>query len=242
METYPTPTSEDIAASKLIWDYCKLDHAPRHSDIILVMGTPDLLPAERGADIYLDGWADYLVFSGGVGGRNSEKQAQGLECLTEAEIMANVAVNMGVSDEKIILETKAKNSGQNVEYTKLLIAELGINVSSLIAVHMPYAHRRDLATIKKKWPEVDAVMCGPRVPFEKYHIRGFQGRMTQEELICDMLGDFQRTFVFAKPEFGFMVSQKEPVPENVKLAYNELVQRGYTQQLLKDKEEKLIEI
>ncbi len=50
-----------------------------------------------------------------------------------------------------------------------------------------------------------------------------------EELIQVMVGDFQRILIY--PRLGFQVSQE--VPPEVMQAFEELVQLGYTRDLLK---------
>ena len=50
--------------AKIIWDYCQMHHKLEKADCILVLGSNDLRVAERGAQLYLDGFAPYIVFSG----------------------------------------------------------------------------------------------------------------------------------------------------------------------------------
>ena len=97
----------------------------------------------------------------------------------------------------------------------------------MIAVRMPYAERRDYAIIRNIWPEIDAVMASPHVPFHKYHERGFQGRMSRHDIISDMVGDFQRMMIYPG-------KQEDGVPSGVLDAYHGLVERGYTEHMLRD--------
>ena len=60
-------TKEVLADAKKLWEYHHLNHTPANADYILVLGSHDLRVAERGAELYLQGWAPILIFSGGLG-------------------------------------------------------------------------------------------------------------------------------------------------------------------------------
>jgi len=53
--------------AKKLWDYHHMNHTLVNADCILVLGSHDTRVAERGAELYLQGWAPLLVFSGGLG-------------------------------------------------------------------------------------------------------------------------------------------------------------------------------
>ena len=67
--------------------------------------------------------ADYLkknpeikaVCSGGIKGKNQK--------LSEAQIMKNALLELGIEESRIILEEQAKTTLQNFEYTKKLLGE-----------------------------------------------------------------------------------------------------------------------
>ena len=50
-----------------IWDYHLMGHQIAKADAILVLCSHDERVAERGAQLFLDGWAPLLIFSGGQG-------------------------------------------------------------------------------------------------------------------------------------------------------------------------------
>ena len=60
-------TKEILAEARKLWDYHHLYHTPAPSDCILVLGSLDLRVANRGAELYLQGLAPILIFSGGLG-------------------------------------------------------------------------------------------------------------------------------------------------------------------------------
>jgi uncharacterized SAM-binding protein YcdF (DUF218 family) len=224
-----------------IWDYMVLGQSLRKADIILGMGSTDLVPAERAAELYKFGLAPIILFSG-KGGRNSELTPSGKNGMTEAEMLAEVAIENGVPSNDILLDKRATNSGENCKYSQELLAKAGINPEVIISVHMPYAERRDYATLRKQWAGPEFIMASPEVPFSEYHVRGFQGQMSRRDLVNDMLGDFQRLFIF--PSKGFMVAQKdwELPSDKVIFAYRELIDIGYGEHQLVRENGKVVDI
>ena len=238
MRTTPNEYEEELG--QMIWNYSILGHELKKANIIFVLGSIDLLPAEHAADLFKKGLAPYVLFSG-KGGRNFELCPMKRNGITEAELLAEFAMGKGLPYEKILLEKKSTNTGENVRFSKKLLEDKGINSRLIISSHMPSSERRDYATLRKQWEGPEFIMSSPNVPFREYNLRGYQGLMTRADLISDMLGDFQRLFIF--PKKGFMIEQEEPVPENVKEAYVELVSLGYGEgQLIKDEKGEIVNI
>lgn len=101
-----------------IWDYHLLNQPIKKSDAIFVLCSYDLRVAEHAAQLYLDGYAPLLIFSGAQG-----RATEGLFDLSEAETFANVAKDMGVPSSAILVETKATNTGENIFFTQDLLKE-----------------------------------------------------------------------------------------------------------------------
>jgi uncharacterized SAM-binding protein YcdF (DUF218 family) len=71
----------------------------------------------------------------------------------EAELFARIAEGMGVPPDRIIVENRSTNTGENVLFTRRLLAEMGVEPESFILVQKPYMERRTYATFRKLWPE-----------------------------------------------------------------------------------------
>src|SRR4030095_13011792 len=104
--------------AKIIWDYHQLNHQLSRADAILVLCSHDKAVAERGAQLYLEGWAPLLIFSGGLG---AIPRQMGTE--PEADQFAAIAMAMGIPRDRILIENKSTNTGENVLFTKALLAE-----------------------------------------------------------------------------------------------------------------------
>src|SRR5437773_320611 len=127
--------------AQTIWDYHQLNHEVTAADAILVLCSYDLAVAERGAQLFLEALAPLLIFSGGLGAITKHFWKE-----PEADQFAAIAVRMGVPAEKILIENRSTNTGENVQNTRQLLAERGLDPQSFILVQKPYMERRCYAT------------------------------------------------------------------------------------------------
>lgn len=206
--------------AKVIWDYHRLNQKLEKADCILVLGSHDLRIAEYGAKLFLDGWAPLMIFSGGLGHLTKEIWNE-----PEADQFARVAINMGVPKEKILIENKSSNTGENIQLTRKLLREKNIDPKKFIVVQKPYMERRSYATFKKVWPEKAFVVTSPPISFENYP----DELRTKENVIGIMVGDLQRIKLYA--ERGFQIPQE--ISSEVWDAYEKLVAAGYTKHLVR---------
>lgn len=211
---------EAIALAKIVWNYHQLHHKPEKSDCILVLGSLDTRTAERGADLYLQGYAPIIIFSGGLG-----KLTKDLWSGTEADLFATIALDKGVPREAIFIENKSTNTGENIQFTQQLLQEKNLHMNSFIVVQKPYMERRSYATFKKHWPDKKLIVTSPLLSFEEYPTSD----IPVEKLINMMVGDLQRIKFY--PEKGFQIYQE--IPDEVWDAYGKLVAMGFDKQLMK---------
>lgn len=212
-------TTNTLALAQKLWDYHHVNHTLQKSDCILVLGSHDLRVAERGAELYLQGWAPILIFSGGLG-----RLTQDLWKDAEADKFAAIALEMGVPKEAIYIENKSTNTGENILFTQQLLATHGLNPQTFIVVQKPYMERRSYATFKKHWPDKQLIVTSPQISLEQYP----NAEISLEEVIQIMVGDLQRVKVY--PEKGFQIYQE--IPSDVWNAYGQLVALGYTSHLI----------
>lgn len=212
-------THEALMLANKLWHYHHMQHKLEKADCILVLGSHDLRVAERGAEIYLEGWAPVLIFSGGLGNLTQDiwKEA-------EADQFAKIAVNMGVPKENILIENKSTNTGENILFTQQLLKEKELDPHSFIVVQKPYMERRSYATFKKHWPHKKLIVTSPQISFEEYATDD----IPMERVINIMAGDLQRIKCY--PQKGFQIPQE--IPEDVWQAYEQLVELGFNKHLI----------
>jgi len=216
---YVAVTTSIDRDARIIWDYHHVHHALAPAECIIVLGSHDTRVAERGADLFLAGWAPLIVFSGNLGALTREIWDR-----PEAEIFAEVAAARGVPRERMLLEPRSTNTAENVRFTRALLAERGIHPRKAIAVQKPYMERRTLATFRQNWPELDVIVTSPQIDFDDYPSESIR----REDFIHIMMGDLQRLIVYG--ERGWSAPQE--IPREVMDAYERLLAAGYTRRLI----------
>ena len=206
-----------------LWDYHRLGHKLVKSDAIMVLCSHDERVAERGAELFLDNWAPLLIFSGGLG-----VITRGLWSEPEAVRFSRIAESMGVPSERILIEDRSTNTGENVRYTQELLTSAGLDPQRFIAVQKPYMERRTYATFRKIWPEKALVVTSPQVSLDQYLDEYAHSALTPEDVVAIMVGDLQRIKLY--PEKGFQIPQE--IPASVWAAYEELVRAGFNKYLV----------
>ena len=206
-----------------IWRYHLMNHQLLKADVILVLCSHDIRVAERGAELFHERWAPLLIFSGGLGTITKDIWNE-----PEADQFAKVAIGLGVPKDKILIENRSSNTGQNILFTRQLLAEKEIDPQKFILVQKPYMERRSFAAFKKLWPEKEVVVTSPQVSFNEYLDHYASRELSRDEVISILVGDLQRIKLY--PEKGFQIYQE--IPHDVWAAYEELVQAGYNQRLI----------
>ena len=206
-----TDEARDLAA--VLWDHHRLATPLEKSNVVLVLGSHDHRVAEHSAQVWRDGWAPLIVFSGGHG-KVTETWEQ-----TEARTLAGVAERLGVPRSAILLEETATNTGENITAARDLLRAERIPVSKAILVSKPYMARRAYATAAKRWPEVTWLVSTADMTLADYTAADPDEVRTVEL----MVGDLQRLRIYA--DLGFQIPVD--VPEQVWAAYERLTALGF---------------
>jgi uncharacterized SAM-binding protein YcdF (DUF218 family) len=214
-------TAETIRLAKILWDYHHMHQEIRKADCILVLGSHDTRVAERGATLFLEGWSPLLVFSGGLG-----RLTKGAWKMPEADLFAQIAIDMGVPQSAILIENRSTNTGENIVFTKALLEQKNFHPNSFLLVQKPYMERRSYATFENFCPGKSVRVTSPQISFEDYITPEFP----IEKVINIMVGDLQRIKLY--PARGFQVYQEIPTP--VWEASQQLIAHGFDKQLIND--------
>ncbi len=215
--------AEIRALAEKLWDYHRLKHELTRADAILVLCSHDERVAERGAQLFNQGFAPLVIFSGGRGAITTKLWNE-----PEAERFARIAMRMNVPHDSILIESKSTNTGENVQFTRRLLAERGIDPRQFIVVQKPYMERRAFATFRKLWPEKDVVVTSPQVSFREYVGSYAHRTLSAADVVSIMVGDLQRIRVY--PARGYQIAQE--IPDEVWGAFEELVRAGYDKYLI----------
>ncbi len=208
---------------EVLLEYLFINNKIKKADVILGLGSIDYKVAEKCAELYKQGYGKYIIFTGNCG-----KGTKGIITKTEAENFKNIALNKGVPDKKIYLEKKATTTWENFIYSKSLMIKNNLNPKSIIVVQKPYAERRSYAISGKFYTDKDIFVTSP--DFNIQHFVEYYEDIKENNLsdiICEIVAEINILEEFSK--YDMLIPQK--IPTKVKIAYNYLVNRGYTKYL-----------
>jgi uncharacterized SAM-binding protein YcdF (DUF218 family) len=212
--------------AKVIWEYHHMHQDLKKADVLLVLGSHDLRVPEYAAKLFKEGLAPIVIISGGTA-HNDDLLSTGWN-MTEAEKFSQIMQSLGVPHDKIVLETSAKNTGDNFELSKKLAEEKMIVVHSILAVTKPYMERRAFASGQVRWPGAEIIVTSPPGSFEEYFAGYVNQDISPENILNIMIGDLQRIDIYGKNGFQSL----QAIPEEVWEAYRALTQKGFTKHLI----------
>ncbi|MFF9222127.1 YdcF family protein [Streptomyces viridosporus] len=212
-------STQDWADARRVWDYHQMGHSPRPCSVAIGLGSHDLGVADTAVELYKRGMVPLLLFTGATSPTTRERMPRG-----EAVHYRERALELGVPSAAVLVEPRARNTGENIRFSRELLEGEGIEVSSVLLISKPYEERRAYATARKLWCEVEVISASTPMTLDEY-----VDSIGDARLVIDMLvGALQRLMIY--PEQGFMISQ--PVPADVLEAYERLCQAGFTSRLL----------
>ena len=125
----------------LLWDYlCEADTLQK-ADLIFVFGGISRIAVEQAIELKNKGYAPKIMFSG-----KHASYVDGIE-KTEAEQYKDLAIELGVHEEDIIIEKNSINTPENIINSKRVLTETGFIPKSIIAVSLPYHMKRASLTM-----------------------------------------------------------------------------------------------
>ncbi|WP_086771191.1 YdcF family protein [Streptomyces bobili] len=201
-----------------LWDFQRMGHKPRPCSVAVGLGSHDLGVADTTADLYHRGMFPLVVFTGATSRTTQERMPRG-----EAEHYRERAVELGVPAGAILVEPHARNTGDNICFSRAILDERRVPVSSVLLVSKPYEERRSYATARKLWPDVEWVCASTSMTLPEY-----VDSVGDARLVLDMMvGAQQRLMIY--PRQGFMIEQE--IPDGIKAAYERLRDQGFTSRL-----------
>lgn len=210
--------SEIIEKATVIWQYFASFHQTARSDAVIVCCSYDLRVCDYACQLIRSGWAEVLLLSGNAGNWTQQLWAE-----PEADVFFQRALSNGVDPEKILLERKATNTGENITFSKAMLPE----INSAILISKPNSLLRVHLTANVVWPEITHYVAGPDLKFPE----DVSNQVGVIGVIHELVGDIQRVQKY--PELGFQADHK--LPGNVLRAYRFLIRQGFTDHLITEK-------
>ena len=207
---------------KVLWEYLRYPCEIKKADCIVGFGNYNCDIALRAAELFREGYADKVLFSGGLG-----RNTLGLQSMTEADRFASTAVKDGMPPEDILIENRSTNTAENIGFARRLLEDSGIFARSLIIVHQPFMERRIKAAFDVYWPEVGIMTTSYETDMDTFFEHAVNYGVTEKMVVEEVVGDFQRMELYADKGW----QSRQDIPESAWDAFHELVKKGYDGQL-----------
>lgn len=150
-----------------IADYMMPAFPPQRSDLGFLFGTRHGVPefCQTAMTLWQDGMFERLLVSGGQTGTLAR---------TEAEVIGEELVRLGLPESALILEAAATHTGENVIFGKRRIGEVMelAAIRSVLVIGKICSTRRYLMTLQRHWPGLRLSVCPVNyfgVPAERWH-------------------------------------------------------------------------
>lgn len=215
-EVIPDAVRADVVT---LWRYHDLRHELRSCDVGIGLGSHDLGVAVVATRLFHEGLFPTIVFTGANAPTTVGRFPRG-----EAVHYREYAVEQGVPAGAVLVEPRATNTAENLEFSRALLAERRIPVASVLIMSRPYQQRRAYATCRLLWPEVEVVCASNPLDLDDY----VKSIGDPRRVVDTLVGDTQRIKVYA--ERGFAIPQE--MPDEVRAAFERLVAAGYTSRLI----------
>lgn len=202
-----------------LWDYNNMHHQLRPCDVGIGLGSHDPSVSAVAATLYHQHLFPLMVFTGASAPTTVDRFPRG-----EAVHYREAALSLDVPSEVILVESRATNTGENISFTRALLAERRIATRSVMLITRPYQQRRAYATCRQLWPEVDVICASVQVPLDDY----ISSIGDADLVVNTLVGDTQRVLEYAKQ--GLTIAQTMPV--EVSAAYARLTEAGYDARLI----------
>jgi uncharacterized SAM-binding protein YcdF (DUF218 family) len=135
-----------IHNTDFITNFIFVENSVTPCEVILVPGGSRPQLAQTAAELYKNGFAKYILFSGHANYRIPQFSS-------EAEYLKTIAVNEGVPAANIICEPKAAHTFENAEFSLGLLREKNFKLDKFILVCKAFHSRRALLTYECVFPE-----------------------------------------------------------------------------------------
>ncbi len=177
-----------------ISDFVFVCDEPKKVDVIFLPGGSYAELPEYAAKLYRQGYAKWIVPSGGVAkdfgcfsGPKSKVDIYTGDYRTECDFFIDVLERNGVPKESIIKEDKAAFTKENAILSRKAVDEKGIKVGSALIVCKAFHARRCLMLYQMAFPDVTFSVC----PIHCYNIT-HDNWFTTEKGIERVMGEIAR--------------------------------------------------
>ncbi len=153
-----------------ITNYIFITDQPRKADVILLPGSSDPAIPEKAAELFADGFAPFIIPSGGVsvktgkfGGVKRKTDIYNGDYPTDCAFYTDVLLKNGVPASAIIGEDKSGYTKENTSFSRKASDERCLDVHTAIVVCKSFHARRCLMCYQLAFPEAEILIASVEV-------------------------------------------------------------------------------
>lgn len=147
-------------------NYIFVSDVPVKADAIFLPGGSHPEPPEYAAKLYREGYAQWLIPSGGVGikrekwpGVSAKADRYRGDYHSDCEFFTDVLIQNGVPAPAVIGEDKSRHTRDNAWFTRDIAAEKGLTIKTALIVCKAFHARRCLTLYQMAFPEAEIKVC-----------------------------------------------------------------------------------
>ena len=149
-----------------ITNFIFVSDEPEQADAIFVPGGSFPEPPEYASELYRQGYAKWLIPSGGVSvkrdkwpGVRRKAELYSGDYQSDCEFFTDVLLKNGVPAAAIIREDKSGHTRDNAFLSRKAVDERGIDIKTALIVCKAFHARRCLMLYQMAFPDVDIKVC-----------------------------------------------------------------------------------
>jgi uncharacterized SAM-binding protein YcdF (DUF218 family) len=193
--------------ARLLFDYLYLrDPEPAAADAVIGFGHFDMKVPRRCLELYRQGRAPLIVFTGGIGAGTADLGRPEAQAF-----LGEVRRNGGVAEKDVLIEDRSTHTGENLAATARLLAEHGRplgtdgGIGRAVIVATAYRQRRVFLTCRLHHPGVRFINAPPVTSFDAERSMFAEKGQDLVALLC---GEVRRLIDY--PDRGFCLPAEIP--------------------------------
>ncbi|MEE6451117.1 YdcF family protein [Gottfriedia acidiceleris] len=133
-------------------DFIFVENETKKADVILVPGSDHPHLMEKASSLYKQGFAPYILPSGGYKDRIGT---------TEWEYLSKIGIKNGIPTNAILKEDKAQHTLENARFSFEVLQDNGIQPNTVIIVCKAGHSRRALLSYQSEFPKETEIIVSP---------------------------------------------------------------------------------
>lgn len=193
-------------AIKDITDFIFMQDSPAFCDVILIPGTSQSAITEKAAELYQEGWAPYVLPSGGCSSNVGHFARENIDnpkydgvYASDFEYCKHILLANGVPESAILQENQATNTIENAMYSASVLKALGISVKRGIICCQAFHARRAFLSYTCHFPGTELLVVPSNtqgISSENWHLsdKGFKKVMGEVAKCGKYFSEYKEAF------------------------------------------------